>query len=80
MLNVLRAEPVRVAGAVQSVLAAIAAFTNLISPEQAVVIVAAIVPVMEVLRSIVWAPDSVEALVVETAEVVTEQLAGANGA
>lgn len=74
----LRAEPVRVAEAVQAVLAAVAMFTGLITPEQAGGIVAAIIPVLEVVRSIVWAPDSVEAVVVETATTIVEQLAAAN--
>ncbi len=72
--NFLRGEPTALAASVQAVLAVVAAFTNLITPEQAVAIVAAIIPTMAVLRSIVWAPDSVEAVVVETAVAVTDQL------
>jgi hypothetical protein len=63
-----------VIGAVEAVLAVAAAFTDLITPEQAIAIVAAIAPIQLVLRQLVWAPDSVEAVVVETAQVVTEQV------
>ncbi len=60
MKRLLRTEPVRIAAVVEAVLVVLAAFTGWLTPTQATAIVGLIIPTHELIRSVVYAPATVE--------------------
>jgi hypothetical protein len=66
--RILATEPVRLGEALTALVTIIAMFTSLLDPAQAAVIIASLVTILEVIRSIVYAPATVAGLLRERGE------------